>query len=194
MSSPAYLERHSTLKCELERTPTGTVLWVTLNRPAAFNALSGEMLAGKRGDPRLPLCLQPPPSLHYPAATVAAVVAPFGKMPPTSRAPMLSSARAARRVLQPGAPTNHADSAARGPTTCGGAEGRWASLLRRRRHQGAVPAPCPVGGPPSPLPRAACFAGRRRFLLNHALCACASLAPSSLPGRGGGRRGQGLGL
>lgn len=44
MSSPGYLGTHSTLQCELERTSAGSVLWVTLNRPAAFNALSGELL------------------------------------------------------------------------------------------------------------------------------------------------------
>lgn len=33
-----------TLRCELEHTPNGAVLWLTLNRPAAYNSLSMEML------------------------------------------------------------------------------------------------------------------------------------------------------
>ncbi len=57
------LRTYSTLQCDLERTPAGAVLWVTLNRPAAFNALSGEMLEGERSDPTLPPCLCTPPAL-----------------------------------------------------------------------------------------------------------------------------------
>ncbi|PSC69953.1 enoyl-hydratase [Micractinium conductrix] len=36
--------RFTTLQCELERMPAGAILWLTLNRPAAFNALSAECL------------------------------------------------------------------------------------------------------------------------------------------------------
>jgi enoyl-CoA hydratase/carnithine racemase len=34
-----------TLRAEVETTPRGAILWITLNRPRAFNAVSAEMLA-----------------------------------------------------------------------------------------------------------------------------------------------------
>lgn len=63
----------STLLCELERTPNGAVLWVTLNRPQAFNALSAECLQGSDGSRdskglsvrQLPACWGPPAWLRH---------------------------------------------------------------------------------------------------------------------------------
>jgi enoyl-CoA hydratase/carnithine racemase len=40
----SWHDQYNTLQIELEATSFGSVLWVTLNRPAAFNALSMELI------------------------------------------------------------------------------------------------------------------------------------------------------
>lgn len=59
----ALAAKCSTLKLDLERTPSGSILWLTLNRPQAFNAISMECLHELH---RVLDALQHPTTMHEP--------------------------------------------------------------------------------------------------------------------------------
>jgi len=74
-----------TLQCELERTPQGAILWVTLNRPKAFNALSAECLTGLK--PRGAPLIAPAAWLAFAHRPPAAAAALDRTCPTTHRSP-----------------------------------------------------------------------------------------------------------